>query len=54
MQTCQMKCLGYVANQLITDEDLVALYCSGAGGTRAATCKYTDRNFVVEFDTWAK
>ena len=29
-----------MADRLITDEDLVALYCGGAGGTRAASYKY--------------
>ena len=29
-----------MADQLITDEDLVALYCGDAGSTRAASYKY--------------
>ena len=31
--------LTVVAYQLITNEDLVALYCGGAGGTRATSYK---------------
>ena len=36
--------LGSLADQLITDDDLVGLYCGGASGTLVASYKYGARS----------